>query len=160
MTILRKAWGALGEARAAVIDLKNLVNTEPQNAKARALLAQALVESGDIQAGAIEIQKAKDLGAPADMIIVPECRVMLAKSEFDKVLSQCKPEAVPADAKFEMQVAQGRALLGLDRAADAKVQFEAVLTTQPANFDALLGLASATYKTDGLAAAKGVLEKA
>ena len=85
-----------GEVRAAVIDLKNLVNTEPQNAKARALLGQALVESGDIQAGAIEIQKAKDLGAPKDMIIVPECRVMLAKSEFDNVLSQCKPEAVPA----------------------------------------------------------------
>ena len=59
-----------------------------------------------------------------------------------------------------MQVAQGRALLGLDRAAEAKVQFDAALRAQPDNFDALLGLASATYKTDGLAAAKGVLEKA
>ncbi len=151
---------AKGEARAAVIDLKDLVDTEPQNARARALLGQALVESGDIQAGAIEIQKAKDLGAPKDMIIVPECRVLLAKSEFDKVLSQCKPDAAPASAKVEMQVAQGRALLGLDRAADAKGQFEAVLQAQPGNFDALLGLASATYKTDGLAAAKGVLDQA
>ncbi|MCM2311708.1 MAG: hypothetical protein NDI84_09905, partial [Steroidobacteraceae bacterium] len=34
---------ASGEVRAAVIDLKNLVKDEPDNAKARALLADALV---------------------------------------------------------------------------------------------------------------------
>ena len=59
---------AKGDNRAAVIDLKNLVDSEPQNAKARALLGQALVQSGDLQGGAIEIQKAKDLGAKADVL--------------------------------------------------------------------------------------------
>jgi cellulose synthase operon protein C len=149
-----------GEARAAVIDLKNLVESEPQNAKARALLGRALVQSGDVQAGAIELQKARDLGAPPEMVLVPECRVLVAQREFDKALAQCKPEAAPASAKFEMQIVQGRALMGLGRAADAKGAFQASLAARPDSLEALLGLAGATNATDGLAAAQAVLDKA
>src|SRR5690606_28781642 len=41
---------AAGEFRAAVIDLKNLVKSEPDNARARALLAYALAKNGEIAA--------------------------------------------------------------------------------------------------------------
>src|SRR5512141_1660052 len=67
---------AKGDAGAAVIDLKNLIEAEPQNAKARALLAEASLQSGDIQAAEIEIRKAKDLGAAAALTIGTDCRVM------------------------------------------------------------------------------------
>ena len=117
------------------------MDSEPQNAKARALLGQALVQSGDLQGGAIEIQKAKDLGAKADVIMVPECQLLSAKGEFDKVLSQCDPEKAPASAKVAMQIAQGQALLGVARPADATVQFEAALAAKPDSAEALLGLA-------------------
>lgn len=53
---------AKGDASAALIDLKNLVQAEPDNARARALLAQALLATGDVTAGELEIQKAKELG--------------------------------------------------------------------------------------------------
>ena len=149
-----------GDVRAAVIDLKNLVQEEPTNGKARALLADALVRSGDVSGAAIELQKAKDAGAPKDLILLPECRVLIAQNQYDKVLAQCQPDAVPAAAKFEMQIAQGQALLGLERAADAKAQFEAALKDRPNSLDALLGLAQASYALDGLPAAKAVLEKA
>src|SRR5512135_893791 len=84
-----------GDMRAAMIDLKNLVKEEPQNAKARALLADALARLGDTNAAAVEVQKAKDLGAPAAMLLVPECRVLVANSEFQKAVDQCKPETAP-----------------------------------------------------------------
>ena len=103
---------AKGDTRAAVIDLRNLVDSEPQSAKARALLGQALVQSGDLQGGAIEIQKAKDLGAKADVLMVPECQLLSAKGESDKVLAQCDPEKAPPSAKAAMQIAQGQALIG------------------------------------------------
>ena len=149
-----------GEINAAVIDLKNLVKDEPQNGKARALLAAALVQGGDIGGAAIEIQKAKDLGAPAESLLVPECRVMVAKSEFEQALEKCKPEGTTGNVKTEMQIAQGRALLGLERAAEAKPQFEAAHAADANNLEALLGLAGATYALEGLPAAKAVMEKA
>lgn len=149
-----------GEVRAAIIDLKNLVKDEPENGKARALLAAALVQNGELGAAAIEVQKAKDLGVSAEALLVPDCRVMTAKGEFDDVLAKCKPEAVAAEYKPEMQIAQGRALMGLDRAAEAKPLFESALATKSDSLDALLGLASATYSLDGLPAAQKIVDKA
>jgi hypothetical protein len=60
-----------GDARAAVIDLKNLVESEPQNARARALLSRALLATFERSAAEIELQKAKDLGAPASVTLLP-----------------------------------------------------------------------------------------
>ena len=151
---------ARGDNRAAVIDLRNLADSEPQNARARALLGQALVQSGDLQGGAIEIQKAKDLGAKADVLMVPECQLLSAKGESDKVLAQCDPEKAPASAKAAMQIARGQALIALARPADAKAQFEAALAARPDSVEALIGLAASAYQTGGLAAAKSVIDKA
>ena len=58
---------ASGNVRAAVIDLQNLVKDEPDNVKARTLLAMAFVQGGNVPAASIEVQKAKDLGgSPSD----------------------------------------------------------------------------------------------
>ena len=149
-----------GDVQAAIIDLKNLVKDEPGNARARALLAAALVEDGEISAAAIEIQKAKDLGVPGEALLVPECRIMVARGEFDEAVEKCLPDAVPAASQPEMHVVQGRALLGLERPADAEPHFEAALAARPDSLDALLGLASANYALEGLPAAKTVMDGA
>ena len=149
-----------GEVNAAVIDLKNLVKDEPENAKARALLASAYVQAGDFSAAAIEVQKAKDLGATAETVFVPDCYVKVSRSEFQQALDQCLPEKATPAAKPDIQIVQGRALLGLERAVDAKPQFAAALAARPESLDALLGLASATYALEGLPAAKDVMAKA
>ncbi len=149
-----------GEVNAAVIDLKNLVKDEPQNAKARALLASAYVRGGDTTAAAIEVQKAKDLGAAPESILVPDCYVKVAKAEFQQAIDGCAPDKAAAGNKPDLQIVQGRALLGLERAAEAKPQFQAALAERPNSLDALLGLANATYAVDGLPAAKAVMEKA
>ncbi|MGB5101794.1 MAG: tetratricopeptide repeat protein, partial [Steroidobacteraceae bacterium] len=149
-----------GEVRAAIIDLKNLVKDEPENGKARALLAAALVQNGEMSAAGIEIQKARELGVASDVLLVPECRVMVARSEFDAVLGKCSPQAAQGNAKIELQVATGRALMGLGRAADAKSTFEDALAARPGSLDALLGLAGAVYAIDGLPAARAVLDRA
>ncbi len=151
---------AQGDTGAAVIDLKNLLEDEPQNAKARALLGEALVDSGDFIAGDIELQKAKDLGISPDAIRVPDCKVKLAKGEYDKVLADCQPASAPEEDRAELRVVQGLALIRLERAAEAKAEFEAALAADPANLDALLGLASATFVVDGRDAVSPVLERA
>jgi putative PEP-CTERM system TPR-repeat lipoprotein len=154
-----KSLGA-GEVNAAVIDLKNLVKDEPQNGKARALLAEALLKAGDVNAAAIEIQKAKDTGASKADLLVPECALFAAKGEFDKVRAGCSPDQAQGDDKVALQIAQGQALVGLERAAEAKAPFQAALAAEPDNLEALVGLAAATYQTDGLKGAMAVLDQA
>ncbi len=149
-----------GEINAAVIDLKNLVQAEPQNAKARALLASAYVQGGDINAAAIEVQKAKDLGAAPEWVLVPDCYVKVAKGEFQQAVDACSPDKAATGNQPDLQIVQGRALLGLERAAEARPQFAAALAARPHSLDALLGLASAAYAIDGLPAARVVMEKA
>lgn len=149
---------AAGELRAAIIDLKNLVKAEPENPKARALLATALVQNGEIAAAEIELRKARELGAADDSLLVPECKVLTAQGRFDDVLLKCKSDAAPAGARVELLVAQGRALAGLERTTEAKAQFEAAVAADPANLDARVGLAAAVYAEDGLAAARASLE--
>jgi len=151
---------AKGDTRAAVIDLKNLVESEPQNAKARALLATALIDSGDYQAGEIELQKAKDLGIAREAILIPDCKVRLAKGEFESVLTECQPAAASAADQASLHVIQGHALMGLGRATEAKQEFEVAVAAEPDSLDALLGLARATFVVDGRDAVRPILDGA
>lgn len=151
---------AKGDASAALIDLKNLVQAEPDNARARALLAQALLATGDVTAGELEIQKAKELGAPMDLVRVSSCRVLIARARFEQALAECKPEKGTPAQQIDLQVGTGNALLGLNRAAEAKPVFEAALASNPNSLEATLGYAGAVQIVDGAEPAKAVLAKA
>lgn len=138
-----------GDARAAVIDLKNLVESEPQNARARALLARALLATFERSAAEIELQKARDLGAPASVTLLPDCQLRAVKNEFEQVLEQCRPQAGAPEDQVELMIVQGAALLGLDRAAEARQVFQDVRAKAPENLEAALGEATAVRVMDG-----------
>jgi putative PEP-CTERM system TPR-repeat lipoprotein len=151
---------AKGDFDTAIIHLRNFVAADPQHAAGRALLGQALVESGEIQAAGIEIRKAKDLGAPREMTLVPECDVLVAEREFDAVLANCQPESAPESTRPALEVDTGLALLGLRRPQEADAHFRAALATQPENTRAVFGLATSVYATSGLGPARAILESA
>lgn len=149
-----------GEVRAAIIDLKNFAKDDPSNPKARVLLATALIQNGELAAAEIEIEKARQLGASPNELLLPECHVLVSKGEFAAVLEKCRTEEVPPERKAEMEVLKGRALMGMDRAAEAKLAFASALEARPESLEALLGLASATYETVDLPAAMRVMDGA
>jgi putative PEP-CTERM system TPR-repeat lipoprotein len=151
---------AKGDFDTAIIHLRNFVAADPNHAAGRALLGQALVQSGEIQAGGIEIRKAKDLGAPREMTLVPECDVLVAEREFDAVLANCEPESAPEAARPALEVDTGLALLGLRRPQEADAHFRTALAAQPENTRAVVGLATSVYATSGLGPARAILESA
>jgi len=151
---------ANGDANAAIIDLKNLLQAEPQNAKARAMLGKAFVATGQIQLAEVEIGKAKDLGAPADLLLVSNCNVMLFKGQFEQVLQDCSPDKGKAEQRRDLQVVTATALLALNRAPEAQAAFEAVVAAAPDDVEAWMGYASTMSVIGGLAAAKATLDKA
>ena len=100
---------------AALIQLKSLVQDEPDSAEARLLLGQVLLDGGDPVAAKIELQRALTLGLPAARVAPALARSLLALAENAKLLDQfgsLLPEDPPARADLKSSVAQAQATLG------------------------------------------------
>ena len=76
------------DGKAAVIQLKNVLQKNPQSTEARLLLGKALLESGDPVAAAVELRKAQELQAPDEQVIPELARAMLALGEEAKIIVQ------------------------------------------------------------------------
>lgn len=160
--LLQRAEASLqkGDPRSAMIDLKSLLQKDEANARARALLGEAYALVGDYGAAEIELAKAKEFGAPQELVLLPSCRVMAAQQKYDQVLKDCSPDAATGARKVQFQLVNGSALLGLQRTAESKAMFQQALEAEPSSLDALLGVAAAAQAEAGAEAAKAVLDGA
>lgn len=102
-----------GEVKAAIIDLKNILQKNAQSGEARYLLGRALLESGDSVAAAVELQKAADLKFSVAEVVPPLARALLARGESRKVIDgyaglELPDAAAQADLQTSLAVAHAR----------------------------------------------------
>ena len=145
-----------GEYRGAMIDLRNYLARNPDDARARVDLGLAMLELGEVTAAEEEIAKATGLGAGRDQTLLVECRLMVARASYQKALDECTSSGADASRAVELAVVRGEALLGLRRYDEARASFESVLKAQPQNLNALQGLAIAAFGAGGIEAARTV----
>jgi putative PEP-CTERM system TPR-repeat lipoprotein len=127
-----------GDKKAAIIQLKNVLQQQPNHAQARLLLGRLYVESSDPVSAEKELRKAIALGA---LDVKPVLgKALLMQGQFDKVLAEITQDARNPD-QIEVTILQANAQLGLANVAQAKALFEQVLKKNPDVSDALLGLA-------------------
>lgn len=150
---------AKGDYRAAMIDLKNYVAKHPEDARGRAQLGHVLLEMGDIGGAEAEVSRARDLGASAASLRIPECRLLVERDAYQRVLDECG-DVGDATVDFELAIARGDALLGLQRFDDARASFESALKTKPDHLRAIQGLAAAAFGTEGATGAARVFDAA
>ena len=74
--------------RAAIIQLKNVLNQNPDAVEARMLLGQALLMDNEPAAALLELRKAQELMAPEAKLLPHLARAMLASGEDSKVIEQ------------------------------------------------------------------------
>jgi putative PEP-CTERM system TPR-repeat lipoprotein len=74
------------EDAAAVIELKNALQSNPDLAEARFLLGRALLDSNDPAGAAVELRKARDLNFPDDQVLPPLATALLRSGDFRKVI--------------------------------------------------------------------------
>ncbi|WP_300759605.1 XrtA/PEP-CTERM system TPR-repeat protein PrsT, partial [Janthinobacterium sp.] len=131
-----------GEARAAIIQLKNVLQKDPENSQARLLLGDIYIETGEVLSAEKELRKARTLGAPAGQVMPLLGKAWLMQGQFDKVLSDLPDEtAQPQSSPQSILSLRGQALLSLGRQDEARALFTRMLQAQPGQTDALLGLA-------------------
>src|SRR5574343_679357 len=83
-----KEYLAKSDSKAAVIQLKNALQQNPNLAEARFLLGSALLDSGDIQGAEVELRKAQALNYAADSVVPLLARSMLGLNQAQKLIDE------------------------------------------------------------------------
>ncbi len=151
--------------RAAVIQLKNLLQKDSDHAEGRFLLGKALLDGGDIVGAEVELQKAKELGYDSDRVTPLLARIALAKGETQKIISNYGGLSLKSpEAEVELQVVLAWAYLAQNKPAQAQKAVEAALTAAPQHVGARLlevrMLAGRKGVADALAALEQVIASA
>lgn len=83
-----KDYLAKNDNKAAIIQLKNALQSNPNLAEARFLLGSALLESGDIAGAEVELRKALELKHPINTTLPLLARAMLAGGKAQKLVDE------------------------------------------------------------------------
>lgn len=151
-----RAYQARAEPKSAIIQLKNVLQHDPANGAARLLLGQLYLEVGDAVSAEKELQRAEELKMPPADVLPPLGQAMVRQGHYEQALAH-----LPDDpAQPRQQAVRGEALLGLQRLDAARAIFEQLLVRQPADPDALLGLARIAQREQHPDAALSLVERA
>lgn len=129
-----------GEIKAAVIQLKNVIQKDANHRGARLLLGEVYLEQGDAISAEKELRRAIALGADSAQLYPLLGKAMLMQGHFERVLDEIKPAAAAGHLPAILAL-RANALMGMNNLAQARAMFGDVLELDPVFPDALLGLA-------------------
>ncbi|MBP9656023.1 MAG: PEP-CTERM system TPR-repeat protein PrsT, partial [Rhodocyclaceae bacterium] len=160
-----KEYLAKNDSKAAVIQLKNALQQNPNLGEARFLLGSALLDSGDLSGAEVELRKALELKHPADAVVPLLARAMLSLGQAKKLVDEFgKTTLASGEPQAALKTTLATAYAGLGKAEEAKTLLAEALAASPDYVPARLAdirqtigqqdIAGAKAKIDGLLAQK------
>lgn len=136
-----KASHAKHNDKAAIVQLKNVLAEQPDNAEARFLLGIIYNGTGEYAFAEIELRRAQKLKYEPVQVLVALGEAWAGEGEFKKALDELSTfQKEQHELPFELLNLQGNIRLALAR-TDATASFEAALEKSPGDASAHLGLA-------------------
>jgi putative PEP-CTERM system TPR-repeat lipoprotein len=129
-----------GDIKAAVIQLKNVIQNDAGNRSARVMLGQLYLDQGDPQSAEKELRRALALGADSGNVTLMLARALLMQGQYERLLTDIVPTAAPAQRPALLAM-RGNALLGQNKVEPARALFAEALKLHADAPEALLGLA-------------------
>ena len=156
-----KDYLAKNDAKAAVIQLKNALQSKPDLAEARFLLGKALLDEGNVSGADVELRKAADLKYPADQLVPLQARVLLQLGQAKKVVDEFgKMQLSSPESRAELQTTLGNAYLVQGKPDAAKQAFDAALSAVADYGPAVFGQARLKVAGRDVAGAMALLDSA
>ncbi|MBS0495774.1 MAG: tetratricopeptide repeat protein, partial [Proteobacteria bacterium] len=148
------------DAPAAIIQLKNALKAKPDLVKARLMLGQALLATGDAQGAETELKKAQDLGAPADETVPLLVHALLQTGQYAKVTSDYAGKQLSsAEAQANLKTSVAIAWLRQGKPDNARDSLNEALKIKSDYAPAQLELARTSAMTGDLDGALAGLDK-
>jgi putative PEP-CTERM system TPR-repeat lipoprotein len=141
-----------GDHKAALIQLKNAVTANPDNAEARLRLGTEYFQLGDAVSAEKELRKALSLGSPGDKALPLLAQSLLIQSKYQPLLDEITEDKAKASASLLAR--RGDAFLGLGNKDKAQEAYKAALALDPNSGDALIGMARHTALANDIEGAK------
>lgn len=154
-----KQYQQKGDNKAAVIQLKNALQKNPDDAEARYLLGFIYNRIGDAPSAEKELRRALTLGIDAAKIAPELGKALVVQGEFQKVLDEVTSPAGVVESA-EIASLRGISYLSLNKQTEAKASFELALKNKPNYADALIGLAKLSILEKNVDAAMRYAEQA
>ena len=127
-----KDYLAKNDSKAAVIQIKNALQKNPDLPEARYLLGKALMDSGDAADAETELRKALALNHPQDQVIPPLANALLAQGQAKKITDEFGKTTLTdktAQGVFLTALATAYAMQGQNDAAQSTL--DAALAATP-----------------------------
>ena len=119
---------AAGRFEAAIIHLKNAVQTDPENAEARRRLGELYLKLYAIQPAEKELRRARNLGDSSPGLRVALARAQLLLGSFDQVVALTDTDREPAPGvEDDLAILRAQALLGLGQEQEAVALLDRVM---------------------------------
>lgn len=155
---------AKSDYKAAVIQVKNALQENPELPEARYLLGLALLKSGDPVGAETELRKARSLGHPDEQVVPPLAQAMVMIGKGKNVVEDfAGVQLTSAAAKAEFQTALAAAHGAQGSTPKAQQALNAALEADPAYAPALLikarGLAFERKYDEAQTIVDGILAK-
>lgn len=130
---------AAGDAKAALIEVRNALQTDPSLAEARFLLGRLLLSQGDPSGAEIELEKAQKAGWPANETEPLRARALLMTGQSEALLQRYADRRLTdPQAQVALQLAVAQAYLVKPEPSKAMKAVEAAMTADPASLPAQL----------------------
>jgi cellulose synthase operon protein C len=149
-----------GDLRAAQVDLRSAVRSDPQNAEAHFWLAKVSLDLGDAVAAEREATAARGRGFDAHQSVPLLAQALLAQGKFKDLLTQLQPEGKDATLDAAILVARGYAQIGLKDTDEAKKSFALAEKTAPNAVEPLLASARLAASSGDIATALDKVDQA
>ena len=131
-----------GDPKAAIIQYKNSLQKDPENAAARYRLGLVYNQLGDAVSAEKELRKASELELDPVKVLPALASALMRQGQFDKVLREVPLAALGArGTEPEVLVARANAHTALGQVKEARELLDAALDRRPDLEDALVGKA-------------------
>jgi putative PEP-CTERM system TPR-repeat lipoprotein len=157
-----RAAQARGDLRAAQIEFRNAVRTDPNSAAARAALAQASLDIGDTDTAEKEALAAIERGFDRTLGTALLVRAYLGRGRFQELLRDLPaPDAqTPPTVAAQILAGRGLAQLGLDRRDEARAAITEAVRLAPQAVAAQLAAAQLALVDGNRAEAEAAVDRA
>jgi putative PEP-CTERM system TPR-repeat lipoprotein len=148
------------ETKAAIINLKNAIQQNPQYLAAHILLGQAYLREKEFAIAEYEFTRSKELGADKSLIVLSQAQLYLSETKYNQLLQEIDAEKYGVSLQPELHIYRGQAHFQLNQFNDALKEYELAVRLNPQLASALLGKANTLLRLSNVKEAKLAVEKA